>query len=1437
MKKKFLIALGAAMGLAALSLTACNETPKGPLTPIADIPDAATVEVGGIFDFETTAVAVGKKIYLPKTVTITFGEDENVEFTGMSFTPAKVGGYTVTYTFDIEGETKTYTTAVTACDTTKPSILLSGTFPVRVDYDAEITLPAFTAVDICDGALVPDVKVYQNNAAKTPLTVTDGKFTVNTYDGVVIEATATDAAGNTATDGYTIAVRGEREVDYFENEPYSLANAVGFGGGKTQYNGDPAYCIQGNGSMKFYTDVNGKWVFCGFSSIGEAVRLAGGKDGFKAAYSAVTMLLYNASPYDCEIEFQSWERNPENGLAQNAKLIQKDWLVANCWTKISVPADKIAEGYDDGVFFGLFFNGSGHEANNAYANFCVYADCIRLSKEDDTAGTVIPLTDVTQKLTGDTADAELVRLSALTGIDLTKLTVSAEDKDGTPVRVEKTETAFVLKNAGAGRYTVQYMYANGENIDVFSQTVTLYKPIENPYFEGFEGEGYTHTEKLIAGAASVEISTEQAHSGTHSMKVTTGEWSRYTYIPLMLDGDMLQAIKNASGSVELSVWLYIANANSNVTGFNVRFHGLTKNATSGAYECGMLTLGGYGNKNNVPTGQWLQVKFNATDNDTISQIKENGGIVLDLEILVADTNQTVGFTYYVDDLEVTDVDTDVTMTLGEKTVRFESGAKVELANLADFSGVDTEKLTITCNGEPIEWSVESGKITFTPAEAGRYELVYTHRNGHKIATATQAVTVFTPLVDPYFEGFEGGGRTHTLTPKGTATISINDNQAYAHSGTHSLKIENDMWSGYTFIPLMLDEDIINNIGTDDELSIWLYIANKSSDITQINVRFAAYDATAGDLYRAEGLALGGYGNKNNVPTGEWLQIKFSGDRLSKVKVSGGITLYLEITSSNACDLTYYIDDIEIISPDTDVTMTLAEKTVRFESGAKVELANLADFSGVDTEKLTITCNGEPIEWSVESGKLVFAPAEAGRYELVYTHRNGHKVATATQVVTVWAPLSDPYFEGFEGGGRTHTLTPKGTATVSVNDNQAYAHSGTHSLKIVNDTWSGYTFIPLILDEDIINNIGTDDELSIWLYIANKSSDITQINVRFAAYDATAGDLYRAEGLALGGYGNKNNVPAGQWLQIKFSGDRLSKVKASGGITLYLEIVTGNACDLTYYVDDIEIISPDTSVVITAEDKAVAFAEGTAIEIASFAGANFNAENLTVTMNGTAYTGYTFANGKLSFMPSSAGEYVFAYTHKNGHFVKTATQTVTVYVPLTNPVFDGFEENRHATVLANTLDGVALDNHEVIPSPFWEHTAHSGSKMMYVKGNTFNNKVILLQLATETADALTVNDTLSFWIYVNGGPGDKWITNASVYANNNGTYAETEVRCEDYGVDKTGSLTKKTWYEVKIKLPDQNAVDILKVSKTIGLSIDLGGEGFEFFLDDIQVTHA
>lgn len=919
MKKKFFAAILMAMALAAFSLAAfslaaCDYSSVTPITPVADIPDAATVEVGDSFDFETAAIAQGEKVYSPKTVTITFGENETVEFAGTSFVPSKVGEYTVTYTFDIDGEIKTYTTVVTACDTTKPSIILSDDIPIRVEYDSDVELPEFTAVDICDGTLDTDVKVYRNDAGKTPIDITDGQFKVDTYDGVVIEVSAIDTAGNTSADSYEIAVRGEREVDYFENEPYAAANAVPFGGGKTEYNVNPEYAIQGTGSMRFYTDINGKWVYCGLPSIGEAVRIAGGKAQFKAEYNAVTVLLFNASPYDCEIGFHYWKKNPANGLPQDDTLIQNYRLVANCWTKISVPADKIADAYADDIFFGFNFNGSNHETNNAYANFCTYIDCIRLSKPTDIAGININLSDVKQKANGDTTDVELIKLSALGEIDFNKLFVTALDKDGNLAKVQKTDTAYVLKNVAAGQYTVQYMYANGENIDVFSQSVELYIPLADPNFESFEGGGMSHALAPISGRASVGISTEKAHSGTHALKVTTGVY-KWTNIPFMLDNDMLEKIKNGGDDVELSMWVYI-EGNGSMT-YNLRFSGL-KQGDNGGYVGGdwaMIYSDTFGN--NVPTGQWLQIKYGKKFNSpAIEQIKQTGGIMMVVEIAsdgVGDggSGESVDypFTYYVDDLEVTQLDSSVTINAEDKDVPFVSGTPIELASF-EGENFSAENLIVTLNGQPYtDYTFAGNKLSFTPSGMGKYVFEYTHKNGYFVKTATQTIDVYNPA----FDGFERSNHaTVIISGDVTSEYSISGVEGNYYSGSTGLWCY--VGSPYVSIRIMFNEDMLKAIDDTSTVLLRIKIKDKTAN-TGVNLRVHAYNGNSTSWDSGLGIGCDGNGQwweRGDTPVGEWLEIKFTdAEAVKQIKTNGGIVIYNDVDRFGGHPVQVCVDDIQV----------------------------------------------------------------------------------------------------------------------------------------------------------------------------------------------------------------------------------------------------------------------------------------------------------------------------------------------------------------------------------------------------------------------------------------------------------------------------------------------------------------------------------------------
>ena len=474
--------------------------------------------------------------------------------------------------------------------------------------------------------------------------------------------------------------------------------------------------------------------------------------------------------------------------------------------------------------------------------------------------------------------------------------------------MEKTDTAFVLKNASEGHYTVQYMYANGENIDVFSQTVTLYAPLADPYFDGFEGGGYTHAGKLIEGAASVEISTEQARSGTHSLKITTGEWSRYTFIPLMLDDDMWQKIKNASNNVELSVWLYIENNNTNITKFNVRFCGLkNENGNYANGDWAMIYNDTFGN--NAPTGQWLQIKYgiNYNEGKALAQLKQSGGIAMQVEIAeIADDQKTVGFTYYVDDIEVTDVDENVTITAEDKSVPFAGGGtSVEIASFTG-SNFNADCLTVTMNGSPYIFTLNENKLSFTPTATGNYVFVYTHKSGHKVNTATQTITVF----DPTFDGFEQSNHATVETRADvTASVEGGDNPRSGEKGLWC----NTTWM-YTSVRIMLNQDMLNSIDTNATLSYWIKIKSMTDTSKTGLVHSFGYNGNDGADWDAGCGKQDGSSNwdfsGNDV--GTWKQITISNaEMISQIKANGGFLIWVESDVLNGGAIQFCVDDIQV----------------------------------------------------------------------------------------------------------------------------------------------------------------------------------------------------------------------------------------------------------------------------------------------------------------------------------------------------------------------------------------------------------------------------------------------------------------------------------------------------------------------------------------------
>lgn len=92
---------------------------------------------------------------------------------------------------------------VNAPDTTSPTITMSGS--LKAALNKEYSLPLFTAADEESDAQITSVILYKEGS-DTPVPVTDGKVTLTATGNYYIVVTATDAAGNVATERFDITL-------------------------------------------------------------------------------------------------------------------------------------------------------------------------------------------------------------------------------------------------------------------------------------------------------------------------------------------------------------------------------------------------------------------------------------------------------------------------------------------------------------------------------------------------------------------------------------------------------------------------------------------------------------------------------------------------------------------------------------------------------------------------------------------------------------------------------------------------------------------------------------------------------------------------------------------------------------------------------------------------------------------------------------------------------------------------------------------------------------------------------------------------------------------------------------------------------------------------------------------------------------------------------
>ena len=401
------------------------------------------------------------------------------------------------------------------------------------------------------------------------------------------------------------------------------------------------------------------------------------------------------------------------------------------------------------------------------------------------------------------------------------------------------------------------------------------------------------------------------------------------------------------------------------------------------------------------------------------------------------------------------------------------------------------------------------------------------------------------LDDSYFDGFEGTGNGCVLRVKDWTETELSN--AEKRSGAQSFKIH--VRKNNSSVVLKLDTDMIAAMINPSQLTLWVNIASGTCG----NLIGSVYKESDGDY-------LGSRATVEAGENGTWRKITFSAEQVQEIKTIGAITLYFDFGSDGSG--VAYVDDLELKVTDPDVQMGFENKTARYESGTKVELADFANtekFAGVEFNKLAIICNGEIVTCSFENNKMFFAPDEAGRYVFEYTHVDGHKIAKATQVITLYTPLTDSCFDGFEGTGNASVIKTLNGATTELSKEEK--HSGNQSLKV--SVTAGYDSIVIQLDTDMIAAMTGSSQLSLWVYGAEGSCG--QIIVS---------DYNSEDGWKLGG--NRvtwSAVENGSWHKITFSVGQTAAIKSVGAITLCCDGTT----NFVAYVDDIEITEQKTIV--------------------------------------------------------------------------------------------------------------------------------------------------------------------------------------------------------------------------------------------------------------------
>lgn len=426
--------------------------------------------------------------------------------------------------------------------------------------------------------------------------------------------------------------------------------------------------------------------------------------------------------------------------------------------------------------------------------------------------------------------------------------------------------------------------------------------------------------------------------------------------------------------------------------------------------------------------------------------------------------------------------------------------------------------------------------------------------GNKYTVELKAKKPVVPLVDPYFDGFEGTGNRYVLKTgsdggKAQPALSTDDK----HTGAQSLKIKTS--SGGSSTVICLDTDMAKAISdnADIRLLLWLKVASGTCNSAQV----AVYNPS--DFNNNAQWYLGTRATIGEADGDGWQQVVFGVEQTREIvdagKGNGSITVYFSFDGDGVA----YVDDLTLIEEDNAVTISADDKDTSYTSGSFVELATFGG-DGFNKDNLTVTCNGAPFTAGVWNGNvLLFAPTAAGEYEFIYTHKNGHKIKTATQRVKLIESLADPYFDSLEGAGNL-SVKVKRPDDANTEFSTSVKKSGNRSLKI-NIAKNNNNSIAIKLDGDMSEAMKKSTELKLWVYIAEGTCG----NFVASVHNSSDGDW-------LGSRACTQALTSDVWHEITFNAELINEIiSADSMITLYFDF--GSTGSGVAYVDDIEVKKP------------------------------------------------------------------------------------------------------------------------------------------------------------------------------------------------------------------------------------------------------------------------